>query len=1303
MQFSKAQQEAIQDRSGYLLVSAAAGAGKTAVLVERILGMLIHDKISLEEVLVLTFTNAAAAELKDRISRKLLDEVKNHPELMEQYYLVGRAKIGTMHSFCKDLIRKEFHVVGVDPSVGIASGAFKERLYLRAQRRAMETAYLLEDARIQSLVYSYKEEEIIALINELYHGIMSFPKSLSWLKKHVGLTEDMQDSEEDVFRSTFVLYQSILEIEKESLLENLADYIGDPSYYPEKIESLVLGDKELLEQALAGENPIQIKEKLNTISWARFPILKDSQEKVIAAEVKEKREALKEAVKNYSRLFSPLLSFAEDNERQRMHLQALCQIVLLQEQYFTEEKREKNLIDFHDMEHMALAILESEGMGEKIRGLYKAIFIDECQDNSAIQEAILHSLKAEDNTVFMVGDVKQSIYRFRNAEPKLFIDKLKNYAYEKGKSHRKILLNQNFRSNPFVIDACNRVFDSILREDATELSYEIEEDWLHAGRNDTKGVKVRLKGIYGREKENEYALQAAFIAKQIAALVGTKLGEATLDYKDFAILCPKLKNVDNLVTEALAKEGIPFYSDVVSATSNHMETEQLIAWLTLLCNSYDDLALLAVLRGPAFGLSDELLAQIRLQHPDKDVRFSEALYHCASLYEPYGKTEREGYENLLDTASEVDWDSWNAHNTLFTFREIKAKMRGSVENLGRAEGISDAEFSLYRLCNDIRRILSQERFLMRQVTLDIYLWSLVVRTGMKEHFGGQSNGEELMNNIRSFCIKAKHYIEDTGKHIEDFIQDCRLTKAMGESTVPVLLSPYDNLVRIMTIHKSKGLEFPVVFVMGLHASLLSKMDKEAELVKHKDWGLAMCYRNPDLQVKHKTASFEAINYINQQELIAEKARLLYVAMTRAREVLYILDTGKALPNVSSSCTVEDIRKAKRYADWIYLSLREGEDFRNALAEARDSWECLVDASLDLQDIPIKSQDRDFFPWDIQFAEATDLSTLLEEDKATEQSSLSNAQIDALYDKLIHMPVKQIYTVEKDHFEDTRITQKGKRIPEKYSVSQLCDILLKAGRYKVQLPISDYPVILPPPHEIPDYKPPSILPSLEAIQNYGKEKVQSAAEIGTLTHFLLEHTPLDIVRKFLGGMGVQQTYTRMLQDFLWQEGDVHHTAVLDDTTIAQFRKELAEKNIQSPALQSLYEEVLHQAKKREHPQRWGSQADFSNVDMYSICDFFLSDIGIRMLNSHLVYKEHAFTIQLTGWKVLLLTGHIDLCFLEGEEWVLVDFKTDRFQNDEIDEKYYYQIAMYKLALDSLTPFRVKDCYIYSLKKRKAIRV
>ncbi len=1303
MPFTQQQQEAIHDRSSYLLVSAAAGAGKTAVLVQRILSMLIDDGIDIERILVMTFTNAAAAELKDRISKELLDRADEYPELMDQYGKVGRSKIGTMHSFCKELIQREFPIVGVDPRVRIASTSYRERLYLTAQRRAMEIAYEHAGEQIESLTMAYSEEAIIELLNSLYSSMMSFPHPFDWLRKHCGLQADLEDTGEDIFGHLYDVYvQSLHETQRQLLAKVRAYRESITPAYPDKLVELIRNDAAQLEEVLAIDDVHALQRQIELVNFSRFPILKDPSDKACGEEVKPLRAQMKDALGALSEDIALLANFDVDNRIVKLHIQALCQILVVFEKLFSEAKREKNLIDFNDMEHMALKILQTEGVDEKIRSAFDAIFIDECQDNSSIQEEILRALKSDRNTMFMVGDVKQSIYRFRNAEPKLFIEKLKSYRFGEGHSHRKILLNKNFRSNPMLIDAGNRVFQSILKEEATELNYLVEEDWLHPGRTDECGVQTRYRSFLYEGKANQYAIQASYIAKQIKALVGTKhpTEDRRIKFRDIAILCPQLKNVDSIIGEYLSHEGIAYYSDMVSATSNNMETEQLIAWLSLLTNCYDDLALLAVLRGPAFGLSDETLAQIRLLYPERDIRFSEAFYYCAGLAEEEQPTEYENYADVLDAISEVDWNALNPYDTLYTFRQVKTLRARChiVQGVTEEEAVQEQE--LIRLCSAIRRLISQERFLMQKVKIDVYLWSFIMRSGMKDYFESQSNGDELLNNMRAFCLRARDYLDETEDAIVDFIKDCRITQGMGGSLDPVLLSPYDDLVRIMTIHKSKGLEFPIVFVMGLHMGLQSTMDERAELQLHKDYGLAVQYRNPDSRIRRNTAVFAAIRNIRLQELKAERARLLYVAMTRARDVLYLVNTDKKEPEIPKTADALDILKAKTYADWIRLALREGADLQNSLHNPFDQWQDMLDEKLEAVPIPMKKTPYDFYEWNIRHCHLSDTTGFLQYEPT---DMPADVDVDALYERILQTPPDRHINVVRDMWEDTRITQKGKRIPEKYSVSALVDILLKSDVYRIQLPVSDHPVALPPPHEIPDFKPISINTLPDIMDVMFKEHVQTAAEIGTLTHFLLEVLPLDFVRRLFGGRGVQQTYKRMIEDFQAQTGDVHHTDMLDDATIAKFRRELAEKSLQSPALIALYEEVERQARKREEPLRKGSQADFSKVDIYSVCDFFLTDLGIRMLNSNLVYKEHPFTIHLKGWKVLLLSGTIDLCFLDGEEWILVDFKTDSFEEDEITERYLYQIAIYKLALDSLTPFKVKDCYIYSLKKRQAIRV
>lgn len=1291
MQFTPQQNAAIEDRSDYLLVSAAAGAGKTAVLVQRILHMLVHDGFSLDRILIMTFTNAAASELKERIAKQLLLNVKKYPALREQYSKINLANIGTMHTFCKKIITQEYQVAGLSPKVKIGEQAYMHRMYQDALQKALRIAYTDPIAQIQSLQQCYTKQQIEDFVNNLYYAVQSFPNPMGWLAEHCGQNTAPEDI--SVFLPLQELYQNMIHKKQAQLEKDIETYKAFlMGFLPDKYMQIVQEDCINLQALCAETSPHKLFHLLELLTFATFR--KQKGEEATGEAIAEVRNRLKTQVAELKDFVEPYLFFESDAQLAKLHLQALCHIVYILQELYSQAKRGKDIVDFNDLEHKALQILQVEELAQKIAGGFDAVFIDECQDNSYIQEEILKALKSAHNTLFMVGDVKQSIYRFRSAEPNLFIEKLNTYTQEPS-TKRKILLNQNFRSNPTVIDACNRVFSNLLEIGDLEISYKQGQDWLVAGRNDTEGVPCKFRNIVCPGGVDKLTVQASYIAKQIKALVGTKhpAQNRNIDFKDIAILCPKLKGVGELIMQYLEHEKVPFYSDIPYSVTNHSEIEQLLAWLTFMLNSFDDIAFLSILKGPAFFMPDEILAQIRLLCPHKEADFTEAFYYCASLAEQFAPTEYEG-ESMLQK-SEVNWNPLNPHDILYTFREARKYITHREHNeVASKAGYSDVQYAVLRLCGDIRRLFSQERFMATHIPLHTYLWSFAERSGICKYYQAMKNGDDILNNMRSFCLQAKHYLRNTGGDLEDFVADCRTTQSMGNSLSPVLLSPYENLVRIMTVHKSKGLEFDIVFVMGMDLPLLSTIEQRAELSIHKRYGLAMAFRDANTHIKHDTAINLAIKNVRMQELKAERARLLYVAMTRAKEVLYLVHSDRNAEQEAKEIDAIEIANASSFGDWVRLALCHGDDFLQSFP-AKEYSQDFIDSGLQAVNLQNLSQSAGFWNWDFKQCYVNTQNDIVD----FVQKTLQKQEVKSLLDSLPAPVIKQTIEIEKDHFKDTRIAQEGDILIEKFSVGLLCDVLMKSDTYRLQFPISDNPVPFPKPHPVPLYQFKSIA-DLPGPDEMFKKQPQTAAQIGTITHFLIEKLKVPALRKIFKAGGIEHSYKQMAENFTPQTGDVFHTPVLTEERLQVLRQELKQKTVKSPELVAVMQEleaIMHRSKTLIP----GRTVNFSNVDLFSIIEFYISPLGIALQNSHLYFKEKMLALYLTDWEVPILNGVIDLCFLQGDQWIIVDFKNAHL--DEIPEKYKYQIAIYKLMLTLTTKYSVKECYIYSLKDGKAYRI
>lgn len=1306
MNFTPEQNAAINDRSPYLLVSAAAGAGKTAVLVERIVSLIVNDRISIDRMLIMTFTNAAARELKQRLSKRLYEESLVNYKVSDQLSRLAFATIGTMHSFGFNLIKQEFALLGLNINVSIAKPDYRQKIYDQSIDDMFEEVYSNTDNDIESFAAAYNEEEIINIIGKIYSKMLAMPDPWEWLNKSASdqiSNVDMYNLAYDVVREQIeninVLveeYRKIPGVEKQFDADYVMLSVLDTKQFPfdksnlEKYK-IKLGRKEVIK----GANSDETLKESNAIIYSM-------------------REKIKYEIKRLSNNIDLINSYNSNKDLILSHIRAIQKMLLSLHKNFQSRKRAKNVVDYSDMEQMALALLKMDDIKDKINRDYDAIFVDECQDNSAIQDEIIHMLKSQSNMIFMVGDIKQSIYRFRNAEPNLFLEKLNTYSNKENSSNRKILLNKNYRSNPYVIDATNRVFSKVLIPDPMELSYIEGVDWLQAGRTDESGTKVKLRNIFynaNRVKEGE-SITASYLAEQIKKLIGTPMpnSDRPIEYDDIAILAPQVTDnaLGQAIIDTLEEYSIPFFCEKLNALGGFTGIDQIISWLSVLTNSYDDLSLLAILRGPTFNLDDETLAHIRLACPNQDAMFSEAFYYCAHLA-----------DDTEDYSSFVDWSSNIQDQRLFTFQQaLRHKDDFSLEDDG----------PLYQLCRDILKLINQERFVVRYIPFDKYIWSFIERSRLYDYYASQVDGDNYISEIEAFCARANNYLNETGASIAEFVEDY---KAHGNSksddgdinTIP----PHHGYVTVGTIHSSKGLEYPIVFIAGLESSIGSKPSSDSTVIAHNEYGIGLKYREPETMFRSSSMIYDAIKAQNEKELRAEKARLLYVAMTRAKESLYLVSAEKItlkvkekdIPNIleekmmsklfefKDADIVYALKKADSYIDLIRTALSADNDFfmaSNSIYYLPDMHNEFMNTNLPVQNFS-KDINNKFYEWDIKIALA-DVEQMEERKqfmpsklKALTKESLD--RINGLVNTIKPEPLD--IQISKTNPDYTRIEQVGDRVLLKTTITYVCEVIIKSGEFCVKLPISDNPVNVPKEHVLL-YKPNdnrdySLKPDLER-----KEKAPDARRLGTLKHYILELADLNRIREIFKAGGreynMDEGYNNIAKEA--QVEDKLHTPVLDDDTIERFKAELKQQKIVSPELQELYN-LIDDIAIRMRDSRNINSLEYKALNIYDICAFYINPLGIRMLNSNLVFREHSITLFFKKWDPQVVQGEIDLCFLEDGKWVIVDYKSDMQGMSEKSPQYLQQIALYKLALDRASPFKTKECFIYSISKRKEYRV
>ncbi len=825
-QWTEDQQKVISSSSQRLICSAAAGSGKTAVMIERIVS-LIREGADPFSFLVITFTNAAAAEMKEKIRKRLLAERKD-PIIAAAAEKASAMEICTIHAFCQHLIRQEFQIVGVDPFFQISTGAQREQLFADAFRQACNKLREEEDADYLSFIRQYEPGEARTIVTTVWNFIMSLPEPFGWLKKK---TEDVPlfvDRDHPWFRTVSrMVNEKILRLQ--IILRQQADmfdeYEKQEAYRPVFIE-----DQKRVDILCRWKNGEDVSRDELEKDFCKAPALRNLNDREI--DWKERYQNYRKQLKEIcGELQTWILPDHQKITREfteiRNSLRGLARITEETHLAYEKNKARACVLDFSDLEHKALKILKDEGVRESVRSRYQRIFVDECQDVSSVQDALVQALAGKNNTLFMVGDVKQSIYRFRQANPKLFLSRITDQGPDAGEC---IFLQENFRSRPEVLETANIIFRDVMRKEAADLEY-APSDELRAGRTDCEGhepVMVDLLNV--GEDQARLEVIANHTAEQIQELIAEK----KYRYKDMMILMPEVSTDGPKLTDLLKERGIPVFFD---GKGGFFEQQEVIVFrnlLTLVDNPHLDVPLLTALVNPPFDFKEEELSHIRLKYTGKGKPFWQAFEKMAEEESPLG----------------------------YKCREVKEKLDGW-------------------------------RFLAPRSQLSDFLWYLLEDTLLCVYYGVSDHGKAAKKNLRSLCLQAEQATERGIYSLRDFLNFLSEQASGGEMQAASALGNEDDLVRIMTMHKSKGLQFPVVFCIGLDKGLKGKPGDRVQL--DEELGLCLRYKVPEWRLCRKTAADEIFTWKKDHDVKAERICLLYVAITRAQEKLFLVGTETERP------------------------------------------------------------------------------------------------------------------------------------------------------------------------------------------------------------------------------------------------------------------------------------------------------------------------------------------------------------------------------------------------------------------------
>ncbi|MCX8001007.1 MAG: helicase-exonuclease AddAB subunit AddA [Anoxybacillus mongoliensis] len=919
-QWTDEQWQAIYATGKHTLVAAAAGSGKTAVLVERIIQKILHKErpIDVDRLLVVTFTNAAAAEMRQRIGEALERALEKEPHslhLRRQLSLLQKASISTIHSFCLDVIRKYYYVIGIDPVFRIADEGEMALLKEEVLETLFEQYYAENDEAFLDVVDRYTSDrtdaDLQTLILRLYEFSRSHPNPNGWLQQIVHMYDVKEDIRVDDLPYAHYLFQAVdlaLEAAEQRLLQALqkTKEPGGPDY----LHDTLANDEQVIAKLKEArhESWQKLHEAIKNVSFAtakRKP--KDgAYDEQLVEDVKKLREQVK---KEISSLTEELFSFQPATYVRHLRemkpiVATIVQIVQRFAKLLQTKKDEKGIVDFSDLEHYCLRILRASSMEHELkpseaalyyRAQFAEVLVDEYQDTNMVQESILRLVSNDDEAMgnmFMVGDVKQSIYGFRLAEPSLFLQKYNRFTKD-GDGGLRIDLAKNFRSRKEILDGTNFIFRQLMTETVGDMRYD-DDAALRFGAHDYPEKQVPVECVWidqakeeSDEEEQEdvtaVQLEARWIAKKIKQLLAEPFfvydrrlkGERRLMYRDIVILCRSMSSASAMLEE-FRKQNVPVYAELSSGYFSATEVSIMLSLLKVIDNPYQDIPLAAVLRSPIVGLNEEELARIRLAK--KDGAF---------------------YEALLAFVEQPQHD------------ELHEKMK--------------RWFSY----------LLEWRTAARQKPLADLIWQLYRETNFYDYVGGMPGGKQRQANLRALYDRAKQYEQTSFRGIFRFLRFIeRLKERESDFGAARSLTEQEDVVRMMTIHKSKGLEFPVVFLAGA-AKSFNMQDLRGDYILDKDFGLGMRFVHPTWRASYPTIAQLAIKKKMKLQLLAEEMRILYVALTRAKEKLYIVCTAKDIEakkkkwqEVAYTSTWElpayIIEKAKSYADWIGYALARHE-------------------------------------------------------------------------------------------------------------------------------------------------------------------------------------------------------------------------------------------------------------------------------------------------------------------------------------------------------------------------------------------
>ena len=1252
VKWTKEQRQVIESRNTNLLVSAAAGSGKTAVLIERIIELVLDEKnpIDINKLLVVTFTKLAASEMRERVSKaieKKLEENLENEHLQKQLLLLSGADITTIDSFCKDVLISYAHLVNLDSNIKVIDPSENEVLAKEVMEELFEELYENNDESFLRLVNWYAkkntDEGLLQLLLNVNNFVNSHPFPNIWLNEKAEFFNTMTKDDD------FYLENYILDIAKDVDMDleffelSIKNNLKKIENYPElekyiDIYNILLDALFVVKESL--KNFLKDNTKFDELKKSSYEFLNsnfgsfriskcDEEVKEIYNKVKKELDSIKSEIsESLKTLNLDIENIKRESDLIYPYVRSISDVVIKFKEKFWEKKQKFNYVDFADIEHLALEILvdiDEDGnikpskTALEYQEKYSEVFIDEYQDSNLVQEILLSAV-AKENNRFMVGDVKQSIYRFRQADPSIFMEKYENYNRiedDIDSFNKKIMLYANFRSRKEILEGTNLVFSKIMKKETGELDYTVDErlNPMASFKESDENVGGAVEILLVDEKSDEeyedeiiltdeysedfeemksFKLECIKIANTIYNMMNNKENPfkvydknlddyRKVDYKDIVILMRSPSSNTKILEEVFLEYNIPIYAESTGGYFDTFEVDTIINLLKIIDNPMQDIPLISVMYSPIYNFTSTELSGIRLV--DRELKF---------------------YELLMKILEDEDI-------------EIRVNLKEKI-----AKFISDL------------KLFIQKKSL---VSADELIWFLYKYTGYYNYVGLLDMGEQRKTNLMLLFEKAKNYEKNSYKGLFNFVNYIQKISLKSDVSEAKLISEDANVVRIMSIHKSKGLEFPIVFLANTNKKFNFRAD-DSNLVLHQKLGFGAVVYDMDKKTSFNSIMKKKIEKFKKNEQIAEEMRLLYVAMTRAKEKLIITGRVKDYENLREeiSSGIDErgnisnykILKINNYLDWILSSI-------DNLTVYGKSLNCLGREQNFLGNEDLK----------IQLNVNTKTEEFIEYQRIKEEIK-TNEIISDEDDIEVKQEMRTVKEFLEDRFNKEYVYKNVLNKPSSITVSEIKKMIQEEDEEKHQKYYKENFVL----------KTPSFI-------HQGEEKVGfNSAEKGTIFHLAMQ-----------------------LLDF----------SKFDTEDVSKIREEIKlqinsfiEKNIMS-------------------------LDEIETININWIVKFIQSDIfkEIYIANkSEKLFKEKAidYNIKLKNLfkdenieedEKIMVVGIIDLFFEnENGEIILLDYKTDYVTKEnleEVKERYKVQLDLYKSAIEDISGKKVakKGLYLFGI--------